>query len=335
MADEDEHAAKRPKLEDPDNVKRDDAEDEDGDEAAEEFEGEEYEDGDEEAADDVEGEEGEEEYEDDEGEGEDDISDELERVLGELQHVQDELEKINDESSDKVLEVERQYNEVRRPVFARRGEVIAKVPDFWGTAFINHPFFRDILSEQDEEALTYLSKVDVRDNQDVKSGYTIKCWFRENPYFQNEVLSKEVKFADDGTLSAEGQGIKWKPDMDITDHATQERLGSTPSDSIFKWFEATEHFTSGAQDEVAINIKDDLWLNPLKYFHGEFEDEEAMEDPESGAYGSYDMNDEDDEEMDGEDEDEGEAYDDEEGDEGDEGEEGDEGAEDVEDEEED
>lgn len=66
---------------------------------------------------------------------------------------------INDESSDKVLEVERQYNEVRRPVFARRGEVIAKVPDFWGTAFINHPFFRDILSEQDEEALTYLSKV--------------------------------------------------------------------------------------------------------------------------------------------------------------------------------
>lgn len=41
---------------------------------------------------------------------------------------------INDEQSDKVLEVEQKYNEVRKPVYDKRHEVIKGIPDFWFTA---------------------------------------------------------------------------------------------------------------------------------------------------------------------------------------------------------
>lgn len=41
---------------------------------------------------------------------------------------------MNEEASDKVLEVEQKYNEIRRPVYLRRNDIIKTIPDFWLTA---------------------------------------------------------------------------------------------------------------------------------------------------------------------------------------------------------
>lgn len=41
---------------------------------------------------------------------------------------------VNEEASDKVLEVEQKYNEVRRPVYNKRNAIIHNIPDFWLTA---------------------------------------------------------------------------------------------------------------------------------------------------------------------------------------------------------
>lgn len=41
---------------------------------------------------------------------------------------------VNEEASDKVLEVEQKYNEIRRPVYNKRNDIIHNIPDFWLTA---------------------------------------------------------------------------------------------------------------------------------------------------------------------------------------------------------
>lgn len=41
---------------------------------------------------------------------------------------------VNEEASEKVLEVEQKYNEIRRPVYVKRNEIIKAIPDFWLTA---------------------------------------------------------------------------------------------------------------------------------------------------------------------------------------------------------
>ena len=41
---------------------------------------------------------------------------------------------MNEEASDKVLEVEQKYNEVRRPIYQKRNEIIEGIADFWLTA---------------------------------------------------------------------------------------------------------------------------------------------------------------------------------------------------------
>ncbi|WOK96842.1 NAP1-related protein 2 [Canna indica] len=69
-----------------------------------------------------------------EGEETEHIDGELVLSIEKLQEVQDELEKINEEASEKVFEVEQKYNEVRRPVYVRRADIIKDIPDFWLTA---------------------------------------------------------------------------------------------------------------------------------------------------------------------------------------------------------
>ena len=91
---------------------------------------------------------------------------------------------MNEEASEKVLEVEQKYNEIRRPIYKRRNEIIQSIPDFWLTAvcyeltcflnfqicwklkgclfeltflsylclqFLSHPVLGDLLSEEDQK----------------------------------------------------------------------------------------------------------------------------------------------------------------------------------------
>ncbi|KAJ6387141.1 hypothetical protein OIU78_016955 [Salix suchowensis] len=77
------------------------------------------------------------------------IDEELVLSIEKLQEIQDDLEKINEEASDKVLEVEQKYNEIRKPVYDKRNEIIKSIPDFWLTAFLSHPALGTLLSEED------------------------------------------------------------------------------------------------------------------------------------------------------------------------------------------
>lgn len=109
--------------------------------------------------------------------------------------------RLNEQASEEILKVEQKYNKLRQPFFQKRSELIAKIPNFWVTTFVNHPqgkllYFISIvfcvcvsvwsaaksvlcrvvsalLGEEDEEALHYLSRVEVTEFEDIKSGYRI------------------------------------------------------------------------------------------------------------------------------------------------------------------
>ncbi|KAL6965942.1 hypothetical protein U1Q18_048510, partial [Sarracenia purpurea var. burkii] len=106
-----------------------------------------------------------------------------------LQEIQDDLEKINEEASDKVLEVEQKYNEIRKPVYEKRNQIIKSIPDFWLTAFLSHPALGDLVTEEDQKN------------------------FGPNPYFEDTKLTKTFTFLDEGTTKITATSIKWKEGM--------------------------------------------------------------------------------------------------------------------------
>ncbi|KAJ7560126.1 hypothetical protein O6H91_04G114800 [Diphasiastrum complanatum] len=213
---------------------------------------------------------------------------ELVLAIEKLQEVQDELEKVNEEASDKVLEVEQKYNEIRRPVYKKRNDIIQSIPDFWLTAFLSHPVLGTLLTEEDQKVFKHLLSLDVEDFKDVKSGYSITFNFRPNPYFEDTKLIKIFRFSDEGTTSVSGTSIRWKDGMDVTNGVVLEKEGNKrpfTEESFFKWFTDTQQkdSTDGVQDETADVIKEDLWPNPLKYFNND-DDSDEYED-EDGEYG--------------------------------------------------
>uniref|UniRef100_A0AAX7VJI2 SET nuclear proto-oncogene b n=1 Tax=Astatotilapia calliptera TaxID=8154 RepID=A0AAX7VJI2_ASTCA len=232
---------------------------------------------------------------------------EQQEAIEHIDEVQNEIDRLNEQASEEILKVEQKYNKLRQPFFQKRSEIIAKIPNFWVTTFVNHPQVSALLGEEDEEALHYLSRVEVTEFEDIKSGYRIDFYFDENPYFENKALSKEFNVNESGDPVSKSSEIKWKAGKDLT-----KRTGQTPNkagkkrqheepESFFTWF--TDHSDAGA-DELGEVIKDDIWPNPLQYYLvPDMEDEEGDgDDDDEEEEGLEDIDEGEEEE--GEDEDE-------------------------------
>ncbi|KAI3462940.1 hypothetical protein Pfo_019603 [Paulownia fortunei] len=209
--------------------------------------------------------------------------DEVLLSIEKLQEVQDELEKVNEEANEKVLEVEQKYNEMRKPVYVKRNEIITSIPDFWFTAFVSHPALADLLSEEDHEIFKYLDSLNVEDFKDFKMGYCITFNFRPNPFFEDTKLTKTINFSDEGTLRVTGTTIKWKEGKGPFDGSSDGEKGNKrplSKQSFFSWFSDNQPQDTSEleQDEVAELIKEDLWPNPIKYFNNEDDEEDSEED---------------------------------------------------------
>ncbi|XP_038136572.1 SET nuclear proto-oncogene b isoform X2 [Cyprinodon tularosa] len=230
---------------------------------------------------------------------------EQQEAIEHIDEVQNEIDRLNEQASEEILKVEQKYNKLRQPFFQKRSELIAKIPNFWVTTFVNHPQVSALLGEEDEEALHYLSKVEVTEFEDIKSGYRIDFSFDENPYFENKVLSKEFNVNEGGDPVSKSTEIKWKAGKDLTKRSSQtpnkagkKRQHEEP-ESFFTWF--TDHSDAGA-DELGEVIKDDIWPNPLQYYLvPDIEDEEGEDDEEDDEEGLEDIDEGEEEE--GEDED--------------------------------
>ncbi|XP_047970166.1 NAP1-related protein 2 isoform X1 [Salvia hispanica] len=243
---------------------------------------------------------------DEESNGTEQIDGELVISIEKLQEFQDELDKINEEASEKVLELEQKYNEIRKPVYDKRNEIIKSIPDFWLTAFMSHPALSELLSDEDQKIFKYLINLEVEDCKDVKCGYSITFEFKPNPYFEETKLTKTFTFLEEGTTKISSTSIKWKEGMGIANGvAAEEKKGNKrpqTEESFFSWFNESQHTGEMGEiddEQIAEIIKEDLWPNPLNYFNNEDADEEefVMDDDEQDkdSDGSEDDDEEDDE----------------------------------------
>jgi template-activating factor I len=137
---------------------------------------------------------------------------EAQEAIEEIDRVQCEIDKLNEEASEEILKVEQKFNKLRQPHYKSRSDLIAKIPSFWVTVFLNHPQLSTLLDEDDEDALQHLKRVEVQEFEDIKSGYKINFYFDAglNPYFENECLSKEFHLNENGEPTCKSTLIKWK-----------------------------------------------------------------------------------------------------------------------------
>ncbi|XP_008560807.1 protein SET isoform X1 [Microplitis demolitor] len=226
---------------------------------------------------------------------------EIQKTLEDIDGCQNQIDGLNEKASDEILEVEKKYNKLRKPYFQKRNDIIKRIPHFWVTAFVNNKKIAEILEEEEEDALRYLNKLEVEEFEDIKSGYRINFYFDENPYFENDVLTKEFHLGSTGDPASQSTVIRWKEGADLTKRSKSKnqlkgRKRPLSHRSFFDWF--TDH-GDPSSDEIAELIKDDMWPNPLQYYLApdmdvengiedegeEIDSDEAEEDEEAGEEG--------------------------------------------------
>lgn len=253
---------------------------------------------------------------------------ETQKALEDIDACQNEIDALNEKASEEILQAEQKFNKLRKPHFEKRNAVIERIPNFWVTAFVNHPQISAILDEDEEECLQFMTKVEVEEFEDIKSGYKICFHFKENPYFSNKVLSKEFHLgtsAEDeiGDPTSKSTEVSWSEGKDLVAKANEAQKASAGSKrqmaalsrTFFQWF--TDN-TDPSADDIAEVLKDDMWPNPLQYFLASDMDNEenGLDSDEEDLDESVEVAGDEDEEEDLDDIDEEEEGEEEDGEEG-------------------
>ncbi|XP_041268391.1 testis-specific Y-encoded-like protein 4 [Onychostruthus taczanowskii] len=182
------------------------------------------------------------------------------RYLAALEAVQLELEAVEEEAARAFRRLRARFCLRRRPHLQRRNRLIQHIPGFWVTAFLNHPQLSAMISDRDEDALSYMTSLQVEEFGQSRPGCRIRFFFSVNPYFQNDVVAKEFVRGPSGHLVSHSTPIRWWQGQDPR---TRPHKGPPAPRSFFAWF-GDHSFPAG--DRVAEIIKEELWPNPLQFY---------------------------------------------------------------------
>jgi len=191
----------------------------------------------------------------------------LQSALQEIDASQNEIDSLNEKASNEINKVKQKYNKLKKPFFEKRNTVIAKVKNFWATAMVNHRNISPLIDKEEMDCLHFLKKLEVEEFEDIESGFRIKFYFDDNPYFEEDCLVKEFHMSIITLdITSTNTEIRWKTGMDLSKFKENEtlrrQLGFEPK-NFFTWF---LNYTTPSDDTTAEAIKDDLWSDPVKYY---------------------------------------------------------------------
>ncbi|KAI4898496.1 hypothetical protein NFI96_020945 [Prochilodus magdalenae] len=180
-----------------------------------------------------------------------------------LAQVQMRLDALEKKGARLHQRLELKLSRQRRPHLDQRGAITQTIPGFWVTALLNHPHLSAHIDENDEDALSYMTNLEIETFKNNKLGYRICFHFRRNPFFQNKVIVKELHLGMGGSPVSFSNPILWHRGQNLTGNGEPRRTSRGVYQSFFQWF--SDHSSPG-RDEIAQILKDDLYRNPLRYY---------------------------------------------------------------------
>uniref|UniRef100_A0A7N9I997 TSPY n=1 Tax=Macaca fascicularis TaxID=9541 RepID=A0A7N9I997_MACFA len=161
-----------------------------------------------------------------------------------------------------VVELE-PVNARARKAFSQQREKMERrrnMPGFWANVIANHPQMSALITDQDEDMLSYMINLEVKEAKHPVHLCQIMLFFRSNPYFQNKVITKEYLVNVTEYRASHSTPIQWCQDYEVEAY---RRRHNNSGLNFFNWF--SDHNFAGSNRIAEILCKD-LWRNPLQYY---------------------------------------------------------------------
>nr|XP_030708221.1 testis-specific Y-encoded protein 1-like [Globicephala melas] len=181
-------------------------------------------------------------------------------ALQALQALQLELSTLNTQASRTYTRLKRRICQRRESHLDGRSAIIQGIPGFWTRAIMNHPQISAVISDQDEDLLSYMINLEVKELGHPRHHCKLKFFFRPNPYFWNDVILKEYHLSIAGYRASRSTRIYWF--WDYERGAPSHRQDPTGL-HFLTWL--SDHNCPGS-NKIAEIIGEDLWPNPLRYY---------------------------------------------------------------------
>ncbi|TSN76591.1 Testis-specific Y-encoded-like protein 1 [Bagarius yarrelli] len=147
---------------------------------------------------------------------------ELRRSVAHLAQVQMRLDALEKKGARLHRRLELRLGRQRRPHIEQRAAIAQSIPGFWLTA--------------------------IETFKNNKLGYRISFHFRQNPFFQNKVIVKELHLGLGGSPVSFSNPIVWYRGQSLTGSGEPRRNSRGVYESFFHWFD--DHSSPG-MDEIA------------------------------------------------------------------------------------
>ncbi|KAK7135795.1 hypothetical protein R3I94_014466 [Phoxinus phoxinus] len=180
-----------------------------------------------------------------------------------LAQVQMRLDALEKKGARLHQRLEMKVSRQRRPHLDQRSAITQAIPGFWVTALLNHPHLSAQIDESDEDALSYMTNLEIESFKNNKLGYRICFHFRRNPFFQNKMIVKELHLGMGGSPVSFSNPILWHRGQNLVGSGEPRRTSQGVYQSFFHWF--SDHSNPG-RDDIAQILKEDLYRNPLRYY---------------------------------------------------------------------
>uniref|UniRef100_A0A8C0CLU1 Testis-specific Y-encoded protein 1-like n=1 Tax=Balaenoptera musculus TaxID=9771 RepID=A0A8C0CLU1_BALMU len=177
-----------------------------------------------------------------------------------LAALQLELSTLNAQASRAYTWLKRMIGQRRKPHLDGRRAIIWGIPGFWARAIMNQPQMSAMISDQDEDMLSYMISLEVQELGHPRHRCKLMFFFRNNSYFWNDMIIKEYHLSIAGYRASRSTPVQWFWD---NEQGAPSRRQDTTSLNFLNWL--SDHNCPGS-NRIAEIIGEGLWPNPLHYY---------------------------------------------------------------------
>lgn len=200
---------------------------------------------------------------------------EIEEKLAEIQK---EVHGLDEQCRQEQIILQCSYDAKKGKHFKDRGEIFKKIPEFWKTVICNFAAPLGLMLDCEIEALTYLEDIFLADNMDKEGSHKFTFTFKENPFFKETEIVKEIKVlkADPDNCEVKVTPITWTKDL-LKDVSEAEK-----ESSFFNWLQSNVE----EREDFGNLFREKVWQDALMVFENEemFQQGEDYDSENDGDY---------------------------------------------------
>lgn len=213
----------------------------------------------------------------------------MNKNLKDALEVQKKVDVLVEEEREEIRKIYQKYKGKKQSLYEERAKFCSSIPNFWAQALSAHEMLQTLMTDEDIEILNFCTNIKVGqsiDEENHTETLRVEFHFKENPFFNNSVLFKEVKRKynkslvdkeeeeeeDEEILEINQSGIDWKDEKKKAKRGDEKKRKYDELDEgLFAVFEI-----EGDMDvEFCEIIHDDFIDNPIDFYLSANADEDA------------------------------------------------------------